>query len=110
MEGYKEPEIEKVNCLVCDKELDYELTPTHQGGVSGGGFMLVSFHYGSRHDQCLGYPGRKANRENASSMHKLLTCDDLEAFICDDCFEKKFDKMKGYDIEVRTRRHRTKVI
>lgn len=107
-ETYEQPEYEKVNCLICDKELNYEPGKTHDGNVHDGGFMLVSFHYGSRHDQCLGFSGRKAHRKDASPMHKLLTCDDIEAFICDDCFEKKFDKMKGYDI--RTRRERTKVV
>lgn len=94
--------MEKVNCLICDKELEYEVYPSHRGGVNDGGFMLVSFHYGSRHDQCHGYSGRKSYR-NENPMNKLLTCDEIEAFICDDCFEKKFHKMKGYDIESENR-------
>jgi hypothetical protein len=97
--------MEKVYCLVCDKELDYNACPSHRGGVNDGGFMLVSFHYGSCHDQCHGFHGRKSHRD-APPMHpytKLLTCDEIEAFICDNCFEKKFDKMKGYDIEKNDR-------
>lgn len=99
--------MEKVNCLVCDKELDYDPGPHHNGNVTDGGFMLVSFHYGSRHDQCHGFAGRK-NCLSDKPMEKLLTCDEIEAFICDDCFEKKFDKMKGYDI--RQTRERTKIV
>jgi hypothetical protein len=98
--------MEKVNCLVCDKELDYEPGADYRGNVSDAGFMLVSFHYGSRHDQCHGFSGRKSHRDERP-MEKLLTCDEIEAFICDDCFEKKFDKMKGYD--VRRREDRTKI-
>lgn len=105
MELY-EPKLEKVNCLVCDKELDYEPGTQYNGNVTDGGFMLVSFHYGSCHDQCHGFNGRKAHR-NENPMQKMLTCDEIEAFICDNCFEKKFDKMKGYDIH--TKRERTKV-
>jgi len=106
--------MEKVYCLVCDKELEYDPGPRHNGNVMDGGFMLVSFHYGSRHDQCLGFPGRK-NQRDAQPMQgelppytNLLTCDEIEAFICDGCFEKKFDKMKGYDI--RQTRERTKIV
>lgn len=72
-----------------------------------GGFMLISFHYGSRHDQCHGFSGRKNRNDNDKPMDKLLACDEIEAFICDDCFEKKHTKMKGYDI--RQRRERTKI-
>lgn len=94
--------MEKVNCLVCDKELGLQ----YNGNVMDGGFMLVSFHYGSRHDQCHGFGGRKSHRAESSPMNKMLTCDEIEAFICDDCFEKKFEKMKGYDIK---QQERTKV-
>jgi hypothetical protein len=90
------------NCLH-----NYEPGPNHSGNVYDGGFMLVSFHYGSDHDQCHGFGGRKAHRESTDAMNKLLTCDEIEAFICDNCFEKKFEKMKGYDIH--TKRERIKV-
>jgi len=98
--------MEKVNCLVCDKELDYDPGESHRGNVMDAGFMLVTFHYGSRHDQCHGFAGRK-NHVGESPMEKMLACDEIEAFICDDCFEKKFDKMKGYDI--RRREDRVKI-
>jgi hypothetical protein len=90
---------EKVNCLVCDKVLEYEPGTNHRGGVMDAGFMLVSFHFGSRHDQCHGFHGRKDLRNDKNPVNQLLACDEIEAFICDDCFEKKFDKMKGYDIK-----------
>ena len=95
--------MEKVNCLVCDKELEHDSDPPYRGGVTDAGFMLVSFHYGSRHDQCHGYSGRKSHRDE-QPMERLLTCVEIEAFICDDCFEKKFDKMKGYDVPRRADR------
>ncbi len=102
-----ERQIEKVNCLVCDKVLDYEPGPDYNGNVSDGGFMLVSFHYGSRHDQCHGFPMRQQLRGEKGTMENMLSCDEIEAFICDDCFEKKYAKMRGYDIH--SRRSRTKI-
>lgn len=101
--------MEKVSCLICDKELEYEPGPEHNGNVYDAGFMLVSFHYGSRHDQCHGYPARKSDRDQGDEKNKLLTCDEIEAFICDDCFEKKFTKMRGYD-ETRPRPRRERIV
>ena len=97
--------MENVFCLICDKQLDYDPGPNHNGNVYDGGFMLVGFSYGSRHDQCHGYGARKTMRGN-SPMETLLTCDEIEAFICDDCFEKKFGKMRGYDIDKKVERDR----
>jgi hypothetical protein len=91
--------MEKVNCLICDKELDYEPGSNYNGNVYDAGFMLVSFHYGSRHDQC-GFSGRADTKD----FEKLLSCNDIEAFICDDCFEKKWQKMRGYDVHKRQER------
>lgn len=99
--------------MICDKQLEYEPGPNHNGNVMDGGFMLVSFHYGSCHDQCHGFHGRKNSRDaqpmqgELPPYQNLLTCDEIEAFICDQCFEKKFDKMKGYDI--KTSRERFKI-
>lgn len=86
-------------CLVCDKELEYTPGPGHTGNVHDAGFMLVTFHYGSRHDQRLGYEGRKTMNDNETDLQQLLNCDQIETFICDDCFEKKLDKMNGYDLD-----------
>lgn len=90
-----ERKTEKVNCLICDKELEYELWSDHTGNVYNGGFMSVSFGYGSRHDQAGGF---SQGRDNLIDMDKMLSCDEIEAFICDDCFDKKFNKMRGYDV------------
>jgi hypothetical protein len=86
-------------CLVCDKELKLE---QHTGNVIDGGPMLVSFHYGSRHDQM----GSKSEYYQETPLDKLLACDEIEAFICDDCFERKVEKMKGYEIEKTRKRIR----
>ncbi len=95
--------MEKVHCLLCDKELDYEPGPDHTGCVYDGGFMLVSFHYGSRNDQC------PSAMPAENDLDKMLNCDEIEAFICDDCFEKKFKKMRGYDVK-RTRPVRNRIM
>jgi hypothetical protein len=84
-----------VKCLVCDCDLEF----TGQDLVRGGGFMLVSFHYASKFDQCHGYSGRKGMWKNAGELGQLLRCDEIEAYICDGCFAKKFKEMKGFDKE-----------
>lgn len=85
-----------VYCLVCDKQLIH--SEGNNGFLNDGGFMLLSFHYGSRHDQCFGYSKRKEMRSNVTDLEKMLSCDQIEAFICDDCFESKIAKMRGYDL------------
>lgn len=86
-----------VKCLVCDRDLEHD---EHEL-VYDAGFVEISFHYGSRHDQCKGF-GLDLP-ENPTQADRLLCCDKIEAYICDDCFEKKADQMKGF-MKVRDER------
>lgn len=87
------PEPKKyVNCLCCDKQLTF----TEEELVMGGGFMKVSFHYGSRNDQC---DGRLDYNKAETYKQEMLACDKIQAFICDDCFEEKLTKFQGFMIE-----------
>ena len=61
--------IVKPHCLKCEKELTFG---SDCGNIDDAGYMTVEFHYGSRHDMCIGF------RE-----HKGIT-----TFICDDCYEQ----------------------
>ncbi len=74
----------ETKCFCCEKELhlDHDM-------VMDGGYAEISFHYGSRFDQCHGFGRRKEGREKGDILNKILSADIIEAFICDDCFEKK---------------------
>jgi hypothetical protein len=94
-------------CLICRKELEWD----DIGLVYDAGFMVVSFHYGSRHDQietplsfkCASWAGEKQDK-----LSTMLRSDEIRAFICDDCFESNLDLFEGYRITVK--RKETKVI
>jgi hypothetical protein len=74
-----------MKCLKCEKELEFY--PENSTNVNDGGDLWVEFHYGSRHDMCIGFSGRKI-MYNDTNLGKLLAADRLKAYICDDCFEK----------------------
>lgn len=86
----------QVNCLICDRNLIIDENEL----VQDGGFVYIEFHYGSRHDQCKGFKNISDN--------KLLNSDQIEAYICDDCFEKKQEKMRGFKIERINKREEIK--
>lgn len=86
-----------MKCLKCEKPMsmmkDMEKNP------DDGGEMVVSFHYGSRHDMCLGMPERLARHDKAKTYReRLLFCDQIRAYICDDCFEKHIDLFQGWQV------------
>jgi hypothetical protein len=84
-----------VTCLVCEKPLVFN----EEELVEDGGFLQLVFHYGSRHDQCKGFA-------SAVVHDSLLRCDEIEAYICDDCFDKKRGLMKGFDVKTTRKRER----
>jgi len=99
METIKEEKGE-VSCLICDKNLEYD----EHGCVYDGGSLQLSFGYGSKFDLCCNH--REPFPENATQLDKLCFCDQIEAYICDECFEKKADKIKGFMISKETKRER----
>ena len=80
-----------VKCICCDKEIEVD----EHGCLDHAGHCYLEFGYGSRHDQCKGFRG-KFLREDSDAQHRLLACDNITAYICDDCAEKKFPICQGY--------------
>lgn len=92
-----------VKCMMCRKELEYD----DHGLVMDGGFAVISFHYGSRHDQLIGFenhPSGYSPPENA--REKLLGCQEVRGYICDDCFENNLDLFEGYNTVRTTKEER----
>lgn len=93
--------MKKFKCLICEKDLimdDHEL-------IMDGGFVKISFHFGSRHDQCKGF-----HREGKVDSHQemLLQSDEIEAYICDDCFTRKAILCRGFRVETTKVREENK--
>jgi hypothetical protein len=83
---------EYVKCLCCEKDILID----QNGFLNDAGYAYISFDYGSRHDQGKGFGGYRLESETPDRKEKLLACDDIVAFICDDCFDKKQLLLKGY--------------
>lgn len=79
-------------CICCNKEIE-----TWEGLVKDAGFVVISFHYGSRLDQLLGFDGRKSEYDRQEPLQNLLACDKIEAFMCDNCFIEKYELFNGYE-------------
>ena len=77
-----------LKCLICQKELAGE-------EFFAGGDILISFGYGSRHDQ-LGVKSVEA----VNDMERMLQCDEIRAVICDDCFEAVYPMCQGFNVTV----------
>lgn len=75
-------------CLMCEKKLKI-LSET--GGISDGGYAIIQFGYGSRHDQIGTFPPEEP-------LSKILNADEIRFFICDDCFEKNIKFFTGINI------------
>jgi len=82
-----------MKCLKCEKVLRY-LMP-ESTNVDNGGDMVVTFHYGSRHDMMLVYKNRKQVLDDGSAIGETLRSDRIMAYICDDCFAKHVDLFEG---------------
>ncbi len=87
-----------MKCLKCEKEIVF--MHDMPGNPDDAGEMDVSFHYGSRHDMCLGFGGRKM-RPAPTLRDKLLNCDVIRAYVCDNCFDKHIDLFDGFDVKRR---------
>lgn len=79
-----ENRIEAGKCICCSTPIYYSLVgdSTYVGLLDDGGFINLSFGFGSRHDEIHGHT--------------------LSSVICDDCAERKF---KGGEIVKRTHLH-----
>lgn len=77
-----------VKCLICEKKLEKQ-EDDFEMPVDNGGWMQIAFGYGSKYDQ-IGIVGLDPIRD-------LLSCDIVQAYICDDCFRVKFSLCEGYN-------------
>ena len=83
-----------MHCLICEKAISIlEDMPN----PVGAGTLTACFGYGSGHDQ-LGARSIPM-KGDAPRLDKLLSCDRIRAWICDDCFEKKHHLFQGFEIK-----------
>lgn len=75
-------------CLVCEKPLTHE--HDFPDVVYDGGYMVIHMAYGSIHDTgSRGYDGA------------LAGCQEVHAYLCDQCFETKQHLFRGYAVTKR---------
>lgn len=83
-----------MKCLKCEKDLRY-LMPGSTN-VDDGGDMVVTFHYGSRHDLMLGFSNERYVKPTGNTrLEWLLRSGRIMAYICDDCFAKHAELFEG---------------
>jgi hypothetical protein len=89
-------------CLKCEKELEF--VSECGENINDAGYIEVTFHYGSRHDQCidLRVGRRRAFHRAERRIEKLLASDKIQAYICDDCFEKHEELFEAYSVDTKT--------
>lgn len=96
-------------CLKCEKEL--KPVGDNCSNIDDAGYMEVSFHYGSRNDQMKGFIDITKFRRRRSGdpepppltrRERLLKSDKIQAYICDDCFEKYEELFEGYSVHTKT--------
>jgi uncharacterized protein YlaI len=81
----------KFRCFVCEKKLEEQSSSEETNvAVYGAGYARLSFHYGSRYDQLGGIENPK------TPLEKLLNCDIIEMYICDDCFASRVASHKKF--------------
>ena len=90
-----------MRCIICDKQI--ELLEGSSGNLKNAGMLKAYFGYGSDHDQ-LGAQGYLP--EPVDRLTRLLRCDEVVAYICDSCFEKKIELFEGFDIKRSVRREK----
>lgn len=100
-----------LQCLICEKELvTHDISGTKWLPlIDCGGRITIHMGYGSRFD-CAWYmmatPSelpitdkttfKRADFPVENREMNLLSCNSIQAGICDDCFEKKQHLFKGY--------------
>jgi len=87
----------EMKCICCERVLPSAFDNSIEHPLDGGE-VRISFHYGSRYDH-LGY--RTSDRTALTTKpEQLASCHKIFGVICDDCFEKKAELLRGYD-EIR---------
>ena len=83
----------KIQCLICEKPV------TEEQYLLGAGYAYLEFHYGSRHDQLKGFDTSQCRTPDDTRLNKLVYADVIEAYICDDCFERKQHLCRGFKVK-----------
>lgn len=99
-----------MKCLKCEKPLS--MLPDMPANPDGAGEIVVSFGYGSRHDQCSGWGGMPPPSSGAPRHHRLTNtsvCNEVRAYVCDDCFEQYAHLFEGWSVR-RVRPEERKVL
>lgn len=86
-------------CIFCEKDMT-GIADTFQ--PDDGGEVRINFSYGSRHDQELDMKGcgfhiHHVIELSETRLQKLLCCEKIVGYVCDDCFEKKQHLFSGYE-------------
>lgn len=90
----KNPESETKKCLICEQELTLE-----DGMLQGGGFLKLSFGFGSRFDH-MAFDGVNPLKMRGPLFMACAGHRDglIRAYICDDCFEQRHHLMEAYRV------------
>lgn len=95
-----------MKCLLCKKTIPSLYTGTDT--PDNAGIIRVCFGYGSRYDQ-IGMRTGTAPTSNNPTRDQLLTSDQIQAYICDDCFDANLDCFEGYRV-VKSASDRKKIV
>lgn len=99
-----------VFCLCCEKELKID----EFNCIYGGGVMKLSFGYGSLHDQsdhelAEDYAQSMEGSKGVLGWKRILLGDEIEAYLCDNCFDEKKHLIRGFEVTTETKRREIKV-
>lgn len=85
-----------MNCFKCEKPL--QMLPDAAHNPDGAGVFVLSFHFGSRHDQC-------DHRQifpvdpTMDRVSNLISCtDEIRGYVCDDCFAAHAHLLEGWTV------------
>lgn len=89
-----------MKCLKCEKEI--ERLAECPSNLNDAGTLVVHFGYGSRHDMRGGWERPVATPPGELGLHGrrdlLLSCDEVRAYVCDDCFATHARLFDGFQV------------
>lgn len=76
--------------------------------------MKLSFGYGSAHDQsnyrlAEDYALSIEGNNGVSGSKRILLGDEIEAYLCDNCFDDKKHLIRGFEVTMETKRREIEV-
>lgn len=97
-------------CLICGNPFDMDEEDQRHNTFAGGD-VVISFGYGSIHDQ-LGFGSlgdeylAKHMSETEAKMARMLKTDKIYARMCDDCWTKVWERCEGINVTTETKEER----